>query len=126
MVCLIILALVVSAIVAPDAGWARIIDVLLAGGALFVAVATSRDRSPIRRQRSGVVVATAQIVVIGTATGLFPAALPFAVVTLLIAAIPVALVGGLLRLVRDEGATVQAVAGGLAIYLWSPVCCSRS
>ena len=32
-------------------------------------------------------------------------------------AVPATLTGGLLRLVRERGATVQAVAGGLAIYL---------
>lgn len=116
-VLLIILVLLVFAIVAPDANWARTIDVVLAGGALLVVLATSRDRSPIRRQRSRVLAAAALVVVLGTATGLFPAALTFAVVALLLAALPVALVGGLLRLVREEGANVQAVAGGLAIYL---------
>ena len=32
-------------------------------------------------------------------------------------AIPVALGGGVLRLIREKGVTVQAVAGALAIYL---------
>ena len=36
---------------------------------------------------------------------------------LLTLAIPVTLGGGLVRLVRTRGATLQAVAGGLAIYL---------
>jgi hypothetical protein len=61
------------------------------------------------------VIAAALIVVLGTPTGLFPET--FAVVTLPIAAMPAAHVGGLLRLVRDEGVSVQAVTGGLAIYL---------
>jgi hypothetical protein len=34
-----------------------------------------------------------------------------------LAAIPFALGGGLFRLIRDEGVTVEAVAGALAIYL---------
>ena len=116
-VLVVLLALLVFAIAAPDAKWARTLDVVLAGGALLVAVATSRARRPIRRQRSRVVAAAALVVVLGTATGLFPAALTFAVVTLLLAAVPVSLVGGLLRLVREEGVNVHAVAGGLAIYL---------
>jgi hypothetical protein len=37
--------------------------------------------------------------------------------TFLLAAVPVGLVGGLSRLIRDRGVTVQAVAGALAIYL---------
>jgi hypothetical protein len=39
------------------------------------------------------------------------------VVTLLILGIPVALVGGLLRLIRTAGVTVQVVAGALTVYL---------
>ena len=39
------------------------------------------------------------------------------VLVLLTAAIPVALVGGLLRLTAEQGVTPQAVAGALAIYL---------
>ena len=36
---------------------------------------------------------------------------------LVTAAVPVTLVGGLLRLLRERGVTLQAVAGALAIYL---------
>ncbi len=39
------------------------------------------------------------------------------VTALVTAAIPVAIVGGLLRLLRERGVTLQAVAGALAIYL---------
>ena len=55
--------------------------------------------------------------VLGIATGVLSAAVTFAVVTVLIAAIPVTLVGGLLRMVREQGVHIQAVAGALAIYL---------
>jgi hypothetical protein len=46
-----------------------------------------------------------------------PATAAFAIGGLLAIAIPAALVGGLLRLLRSEGVTVQAVAGAVTIYL---------
>jgi hypothetical protein len=102
-VMLIVLALVMFEIVAPDADWARAILVALAGGALTVAVATSRARASIRIQHARIVGAISLVVVLGIATGVLSVAVTFAVVTLLIAAIPVTLVGGLLRLVREQG-----------------------
>ena len=116
-VMLIVLALLMFEIVAPEADWARAILVALAGGALTVAVATSRARASIRHQRARVVGAISFVVVLGIATGVLSAAVTFAVVTVLIAAIPVTLVGGLLRLVREQGVHIQAVAGALALYL---------
>ena len=113
----VVLALLLFEVVAPSADWTRAIDVALAGGALAVAVATSRDRASVRRQRSLVVGAFALLIVIGIATGRFDAAVTFLVVTLLIACIPGAIVGGLLRLARGAGVTVQVVAGALTIYL---------
>ena len=57
------------------------------------------------------------MVVVGIATGVVDASAAFLVGTLLLALVPVALGGGLLRLIRDEGVTIQAVAGALAVYL---------
>jgi len=55
--------------------------------------------------------------VIAVAVGALPAVVASVLTGLLAAAVPLALVGGLLRLVRERGVTLQAVAGGLAIYL---------
>jgi Ion channel len=55
--------------------------------------------------------------VIAIWTGLFSDAVTFIVGSVIVALIPVALIGGLLRLINDEGVTVQVVAGALAIYL---------
>ena len=51
------------------------------------------------------------------ALGAFSAAVTFLALTLTLASLPVTLIGGLLRSARDQGVTIQAVAGGLAIYL---------
>ena len=111
------ITLVLFEVLAPSNDWTRAVTVALAGGALTVAVATSRARAPVRRARAWMVGGFALLVVIGIAGGLVGAAITYAVVTLLILGIPVALVGGLLRLVRTAGVTVQVVAGALAVYL---------
>jgi hypothetical protein len=114
---LLVLALLLFEVIAPSRGWARAIDVALAGAALGVAVETSRARGSVRRTRSRLVGAFALVMVIGIASGLFGAAVAFAAVTILVASIPVALAGGVLRLVRQTGVTIQVVAGALTIYL---------
>jgi hypothetical protein len=113
----LVLALLLFEVITPAGSGARVGDVALAGAALTVAVATSRARGPVRRTRARVVAAVALLFVIGIATGLFGRAVTFVVVTALVACIPVALVGGLLRLVRQAGVTFQVVAGALTIYL---------
>lgn len=113
----IVLVTVVFEVLAPDADWARAVAIALVGGALTVAVGTSRDRAQVRRARAFLVGGIALVVVVGIATGVVDASGAFLVGTLLVALVPVALGGGLLRLIRDEGVTIQAVAGALAVYL---------
>jgi ion channel len=114
---LIVLALVVFLIVAPATNWARAVELLLAVAALTIAVATSRVRPAVRRRRA---LLGGVLAVVGTAcvlAGIVPLALLYVVGAMIAIAIPFELVGGLLRLVRQDGVTVQAVAGALAIYL---------
>ena len=113
----LVLTLVLFEVLAPSDDRARAVTVALAGSALTVAVATSRARARVRRARAWLVAGLALLVVIGIAAGLFGTAITFAVVTLLILGIPLALVGGLLRLIRTAGVTVQVVAGALTVYL---------
>jgi hypothetical protein len=81
-VSLIILALLVFEIAAPDADWARALSVVLTVGALAVAIATSRAPGPVRRRRASVAGGVALVVAVGTATGLLSPAITFAVLTL--------------------------------------------
>jgi hypothetical protein len=117
LVALIVLALAIFEILAPDADWARAILVALAGAALTVAVATSRAPGSIRRKRARVVGGVSLLVVLGVATGVLSAAVTFAVLALVIALILITIVRGLLQLVREKGVHLHAVAGGLALYL---------
>lgn len=114
---LIVVTLAVFQIVAPEANWARALSIALAGAGLMVAVATSRARRGVRRARVRAVGVAAFLIVIGVATGVLSPAVAFLVGTVLAAAIPVALGGGLVRLIRERGVTLQAVAGALTVYL---------
>ncbi len=116
-VLVLLLVLLMFAIVAPDTDWAHAVDPALAGSALAVAVATSKAKGETRRLRALGVSAVALLGVLGVGTGLFGVDLSFAVTTVLLAAVPVSLVGGLLRLIGHRGVTGQAVAGALAVYL---------
>ena len=116
-VLLILLALVVFEIVAPSSNWERAITVGLAGAALIVAVATSRMASKRRRNLELVVSGFVAVMIVGIAAGALSAAFAHAAVAVIVVAIPVTIVRGLLRLVGERGATPQAIAGALSIYI---------
>ena len=113
----IVLALLLFEVLTPDANWSRAVGIALSGAALSVAVTTSRERAQVRRARSLFVAGVAAVVVIGIAAGLISAGATYVIGTLVLAAIPITLAGGVLRLINEDGVTVQAVAGALAIYL---------
>jgi hypothetical protein len=71
----------------------------------------------VRRVRAAVVAAGAALLVALVAAGLVSAGVSTALGALVGVAVPLALVGGLIRLVERHGVTLQAVAGALAIYL---------
>jgi 4-amino-4-deoxy-L-arabinose transferase-like glycosyltransferase len=116
-VLVLMLVLVVFIIVAPSGAGSRAVALALEGLALIVAVATSRARRAVRRRRVLAGAVAALVAVGGAAAGVIPAAVDLALSATLAVAIPAALVGGLLRLIREHGVTIQAVAGALAIYL---------
>jgi hypothetical protein len=114
---LLMLTLLVFEVLTPDDAWGRAIGLALAGAALAVAIGTSRVRRQVRRRWSRMVEVLVGVVVLGVATGLIGASVTFLVATALLAAIPFALAGGLLRLISAQGVTLQAVAGALTLYL---------
>ena len=113
----LVLALLVFVIVAPPADWSRSVALLLESTALVVAIATSRARSEVRRTRATAAALIGALVVIAVAAGLLPMSVVLGLSGVLAFAIPISLVSGLVRLVSTGGATLQAVAGALAIYL---------
>ncbi len=114
---LLMLALVVFVIAAPDADWSRAVAIGIEGVALVFAVATARERAAVRRKKAVGVGVVMIVLIILVATGAAPRRLTDATNLVITAAIPVVIIGGLLRLLRAGGVTIQAVAGALAIYL---------
>lgn len=117
LVFLLTLTLLVFVIVAPAANWARAIAVALQWLALLAVVATSRAKADVRRSVAVAIMALMTFTVVGEAAGGLADWVVFAISGVLSAAIPVALVGGLMRLLRTRGVTAQVVAGALTLYL---------
>ena len=112
------LVAVVFVIAAPSTDWTRALALALEFTALGIVVATSRDRADVRRARTLAVAVVAGLVVLAVGLGWLPAVVTFGFGLLIALVIPLSLVGGLVRLLRTQGVTVQAVAGALAIYLY--------
>jgi Ion channel len=110
-------AALVFLVVAPASDWARAVALALEGLALSIAVATAAARPRVRRERAVLIGVAAALLVAGVATGIVPPEGAAALSALAGTGASLALVGGLIRLVRRHGVTLQAVAGALAIYL---------
>lgn len=111
------LIVVVFLIVAPATDWSHAVAFALESMALVIVVATSRTRADVRRVRTAAGTLAAAAWALAVASGVLPTWLVLAAGGVVSIAIPLALVGGLIRLVRTHGVTLQAVAGSLAIYL---------
>jgi hypothetical protein len=111
------LVLLVFIIVAPSDDWSRGVAVALEAAALVVVVATSRERRRERHARVAAISVVGGAFTIAVAIGVVPPAIVSGVAGALALGIPIALVGGLVRLVRSRGVTLQVVAGALAIYV---------
>ena len=114
---LLTLSVVVFVIAARSADWSRAVSLAIEGAALVVAVATGRERKRVRYRRALVVGVAMIVVILGVAIGAFSEQLTAALLALVTTAVPVAIVRGVVRQLRERGVTVQAVAGALAIYL---------
>jgi Ion channel len=114
---ILMVALLVFVIIAPTGDTERAVVLALEGLALLVVVATSRERRAVRNARLRALAVVAVAAVIGVAAGAFPVAPVLVTNGLLALGILVALVKGLLRLVRQQGVTLQVVAGALTIYV---------
>jgi hypothetical protein len=111
-------ALVVFVIAAADGAWSRAVALGLEGVALTVVVATSRARAELRRARALAVAGGGAVLVVLVGADVVPDDLVFALGGVLAVAIPAALAGGVVRVIRDRGVTLRAVLGALTIYLY--------
>jgi hypothetical protein len=110
-------AAVVFVIAAPSADWSRAVTLAIESAALVVAVATSRERERVRHRRALAVGVVMIVLILGVGSGAVSEQLTAILLALVTAAVPVEIVRGVVRLLRERGVTLQAVAGALAIYL---------
>jgi ion channel len=116
-VLLLTLAVAIFALVAPEGGGVRTLELFAAGATLLVAVLTSRAPAATRRA-AGLGVA---VIVVGAgvaaAVGDARPALTFAGSAALLAATAGVILAGLVRLIIERGVVLQAVFGALAVYV---------
>ena len=94
------LLVVVIAILAPSGDVTRAVILALESAALVVVVATSRARAEVRREWGLLAAGAGTLLTLGVLVGVVPKTVVLACAGALALAIPVALAGGLLRLVR--------------------------
>lgn len=116
-VLLLTLAVAIFALVTPDGGGARTIELLAAGATLLVAVLTSRAPAATRRAAGLVVAAAVLAGGIAGAVGSPHPALTFASTAFLLAMAGGVILAGLVRLIVERGVELQAVLGALAVYM---------
>jgi hypothetical protein len=119
LVLLLILCSLVFQLAAPDQGWARLVTIALQGATLVLALYASEAR-PLIARLATVVVASAVLGSAGALIGLgeLGSSAGRIVAVLLVALAPIAIVRGVVRGVRTEGAvTMHTMFGVLCIYL---------
>jgi Ion channel len=113
---LTILAVLFS-IVAPDTPIGRAVAVLLQGAMLFAVIATSREAPGTRNLLATLTVVALLSLGVLIALKVVPRWVGAAGTALAVMAVLVVLTSGVVRLVREHGVTIQAVAGALTTYL---------
>lgn len=110
-------ATVVFLIVSPTGDVSRAVGLVLTGCMLLVVVMTSSGPVSVRRLAAGVVGLVTLAAGTLTAFDVIPLLFGPAVGIVVIVTTIGQLVRGLVRLLRERGVTLQAVAGALAVYL---------
>jgi hypothetical protein len=113
---LTILAVLFS-IVAPDTSAGRAVAVVLQGAMLFTIIVTSRDPPATRGFAATLTVFALIALAVLVGLSIVPHWVGAAGAAVAVLAVLVVLTRGVVRLVRDRGVTLQAVAGALTSYL---------
>jgi hypothetical protein len=116
-VLLLTVVAVIDVIVAPDTPASRGIGLLLQGGTMLAVIATSREAAAIRHTRGAVVAAVLVALALGVALAVIPRWVGALVGGAVVMVVLFVLVRGVTRLIREQGVSLQAVAGALAIYM---------
>jgi hypothetical protein len=108
---------VVFLVVAPERAGSRAVALALSGAMLLTVVVTSRSPLDLRRRAAGTLVLGTALLALAVAVAVVPGWVGSLVAGLLLLVTLGELVRGLVRLLREQGVTPQAVAGALAVYL---------
>ena len=108
---------VVFLVVAPERAGSRAVALALSGAILLTVVVTSRSPLDLRRRAAGTLVLGTALLAVAVAVDVVPGWVGSLVAGLLLLVTLGELVRGLVRLLREQGVTPQAVAGALAVYL---------
>jgi hypothetical protein len=117
-VLVITLAMATFTLAAPDGTGMHLVELAVAGAALMAAMLTSGARPAVRRATHGALLLALLLAVAAAVAGARPGVLALSATAVANGATIAVILGGLVRLVRDEGSVgVQAVFGAMAIYL---------
>jgi Ion channel len=116
-VLLLAVVTVVFLVVAPERAGSRAVAVALSGAMLLTVVVTSRSPLGLRRRVGGTLLVGTVLLALAVAVDVVPGWIGSLVAGLLLLLTLGELVRGLVRLLREQGVTPQAVAGALAVYL---------
>jgi hypothetical protein len=108
---------VVFLVVAPERAGSRAVALALSGGMLLTVVVTSRSPLDLRRRAAATLVLGTALLALAVAADVVPGWIGSLVAGMLLLVTLEELVRGLVRLLREQGVTPQAVAGALAVYL---------
>ncbi|HYV15775.1 MAG TPA: potassium channel family protein [Conexibacter sp.] len=116
-VLLLAIVAVVFLIVAPAGALSRALGLLIVSAMLLVVVATSRGDLTLRKTAVAAIGVVTLLVAVLAALSDVPSWVSSAVAIVVVGVTLGQLVRGLMRMLRTQGVTVQAVAGALAVYL---------
>ena len=116
-ICAFAIGLMAFAILAAEGAFSRGGVAALSGATLVIATVTSRAGKEQRRVFASFAISLMAAVTILAFADVLSATFVSIAAGAFSTATVVAVTGGLIRLVRNRGVTVQAVAGGLAIYI---------
>jgi hypothetical protein len=116
-VLILALGIATFALAAPDGRGTRTLELVAAGATLAAAMRTSGARPGVRRVAT-VALAVALVLAAAAAVAGAPRGMLILAATAVATAVTITvIVGGLVRLVNDEGVGIQAVFGAVAVYL---------
>jgi hypothetical protein len=113
---LTILAVLFS-ILAPETPAGRAVAILLQGLVLLAVIVTARDTRATRGTAGAVTIAAIVVLAVLVGLKIVPRWVGAAGTAIAVLAVLVVLTRGIVRLIRERGVTVQAVAGALTTYL---------